>query len=302
MHHNPIKFLRNILYLALAVATIFFTVSIALATNITSTYPYYFGWNDVVGWLDFYQSGNSNVTVASNATTTGYASSSAGDFSLDCATTRGGNVCGTSNYGVYNLGNGNLTGWAWNDTYGWVSFDCHNNGGCDSSAYEVLIDTTSGDFSGATDFAWNDAIGWISFNCNDYGGCPPNFKVNTTWTSTSTSGYLTSTTYDTGVNGGAELNSIVFQSPSSLPNGTNVRFQIATSNSASGPWDSSKFVGYDGTSNTYYTGQGTPNTSIPLNYVLHNNQRYFRYKIILLSDSAQKLTPTINSITVNWSP
>jgi hypothetical protein len=299
-------FLKSIL--STTVVTVFIFIAFFLtvrpasaATNISSTA--HWAWNDSIGWMDFYS--NLNVYVSSTATTTGYASSSARDISLDCATTRGGNICITAaNYGVYNPGSGKLTGWGWNDVYGWISFDCNNvPGGC-SSPYEVQIDPVSGDFSG---WAWNDVIGWFSFNCKDpppSGICGTSpYKVNTTWTATSTFGYLDSSTYDTGVAGGAELNSIVWQGPP-LPNGTSVKFQIAASNSPSGPWNSSNFVGYDGTSNTYYpkTGLGTPGTSIPLDYFLHNNQRYFRYRVTLVSDQAEQLTPTVNSIIINWSP
>ncbi len=279
------------------------TLTVSASPNISSTYPNYWGWNDVMGWIDFYDT--KTINIGSNQTTTGYAGSSAGYISLDCATTYSGNICGTSNYGVYNPGNGNLTGWGWNNTYGWISFDCHNNGGCgsgpSSSTYQVEINPATGDFGGTNtvDFAWNDIVGWISFNCSDYGGCGTSiFKVNTTWQSTSTSGYLDSTTYDTGVAGGAELNSIVWQGPS-LPAGTAVRFQIAASSTPNGPWN---FIGPDGTGNGYYVGLGAPGSSIQLDYVLHNNQRYFRYRVILVSDQTQKLTPTVNSISVNWSP
>jgi len=308
MQRNFTRFLKNIF--GVAAASVFVLAFLVLttpvtsaATNITSTAAFHWAWNDIVGWMDFYQGGNSNVTVASNATTTGYASSSARDISLDCATPRvGGSVCGTANYGVYNPGNGNLVGWAWNDVYGWISF-CGGGSTAEcpgTVAYEVLINTTTGDFSG---YAWNDAVGWISFNCNDIGPtfCNDTSKywVNTTWTSTSTSGYLDSSTYDTGVPGGAELNSVVWQGD--FPEGTQVRFQIAASSSPSGPWN---FVGYDGTENTYYpeTGFGNPSSSIPLNYVLHNNQRYFRYRVVLVSNAAQTASPTVNDVIINWSP
>ena len=48
------------------------------ATNIDSTYRY--AWNDVIGWVDFYTTGNINV---SSTQLTGYASSSIGFIALD---------------------------------------------------------------------------------------------------------------------------------------------------------------------------------------------------------------------------
>ena len=134
------------------------------ATNISSIVTDHWAWNDVIGWMDFY---NTNTVNVSSQNLTGYASSSAGDISLDCHTTRNGNMCnGTNDYQVTNNGAGTLSGWGWNDQYGWISFDCHNNNGCGSSNYEVLIDPLTGDFS---NYAWNDVIGWISF-CGNAGG------------------------------------------------------------------------------------------------------------------------------------
>lgn len=266
------------------------------ATNITSTAAYHWAWNGIVGWMDFYNT--LNINVASNATTTGYASSSAGNF-----------VLGSSTYGVYNPGNGNLTGWGWNNTYGWVSFDCNNNDGCGDSPYETLIEPGSGDFH---NYAWNDVIGWISFcgNIDGSGGCAQvssssyAYKVNTDWRSTSTKGYLDSSTFDTSAAGGAELNSVLWKGPA-LPGGTCVQFQLAASNASSGPWNSSNFVGYGGDSSSYYPSVGcvSPGVSMPINnYAAHNNYRYFRYRVWLTSDAAQTQSPRIDEIIVNWSP
>ena len=147
----------------------------------------------------------------------GYASSSVGDISLDCATTRSGNICGSSNYGVCNGpgpkdptnldgtcdagdASGELTGYAWNDTTGWISFNCDQSShsgsnDCASSNYKVLINQNTGDFSG---YAWNDTNGWISFNCANNTSCGVNnFKMNTLWRATSTFGYLESSIFDT---------------------------------------------------------------------------------------------------------
>jgi hypothetical protein len=91
------------------------------ATNISSNVNEHWAWSDVLGWINFYSAG----TVSVDAThLTGYADTSIGDLSLDCATTRAGNICAQSNYSVTNDGAGNLSGWAWSDTYGWFSFDC----------------------------------------------------------------------------------------------------------------------------------------------------------------------------------
>lgn len=98
---------------------------------------------------------------------------------------------------------GNLEGFAWSDTVGWISFsskdcDTDNDGtfegnsedggpapaGCPSSGaaftYSVQIDIDSDILSG---YAWSDKIGWISFESASIAGCPsgtcdPRLDVN----------------------------------------------------------------------------------------------------------------------------
>ncbi len=276
--------------ISLSVFFVFGAKSAAAATNINSTSSEHWAWNDVIGWINFYSTGTVYVT---SSTVQGYASSSsAGDISLDCATSRSGNICGQSNYSVSNDGVGNLSGWAWNDTYGWISFDCNNNGGCGSSNYRVYIDST-GNFR---NYAWNDIIGWIDFNCGNDGTCgSSNYKVITTWTPSSTTGWLESSIYDTQVAGGVQLNSVIWQGYQ--PAGTMVRFQFASSNSSSGPWS---YAGTDGTSNTYY--QTDLNTSLKIDYSQYNNNRYFRYKIFLISNASSSVSPRVDDVILNWSP
>lgn len=139
-------------------------------------------WNgNGLGWIDFNPSeGNVRVTMgegdffgyarAANAAS----GASLGFFSLNCLTP--GNC--VHPYRVSSDANGNLSGFAWNDIFGWVSFSCANdhnpdlsgvqpfcaaNGGFD---YRVTVATTTGVFSG---WAWMPAFGWISFNCNNSG-------------------------------------------------------------------------------------------------------------------------------------
>jgi hypothetical protein len=279
------------LFAAAAASLLIYGIASA-ATNISGAANERFAWNDVIGWIDFY--GTDTVTVSSYKLA-GYASSSAGDISLDCATTRAGNICGTSNYSVINDGLGNLSGWAWNDVYGWISF-CGGQGTSDcpgNTAYRVLINPNTGVF---TNYAWNDVVGWISFNCSDPGVCgTSDYKVKTSWIATSTSGTVISVVYDTGIAAGAQLNSFLWHG--SQPVGTRVDFQFASSNATSGPWT---FIGPDGTSNSYYTV--SPGTSRALGYGLHTDKRYFRYKAVLFSDQAQRLSPRIDEVVVNWSP
>jgi len=274
-------------------------------TNISSASTQHWAWNDKIGWIDFYDTQN---IIVSSSSLTGYASSSAGYFSLDCGSAPSGFAgCGTSNYGVSNDGHGNLAGWAWNDLYGWVSFCGNSSGGgstwngtkwvCPSSpTYQVVISPTTGVFSG---WAWNDTIGWISFNCSNTGNCgsPSQYDVVTSWTATQSSmqGTLDSETFDTGVSSGAQLNSVTWQG--TQPASTTVGFQFAVSASSTGPWTT--FTGPDGTSATQYIG--LPGAPITLTNYPALKARYFRYRIILNTNSTGTVTPQVKGVSVNWS-
>ena len=206
----------------------------------------------------------------------------------------------STSYQILNDGAGDLSGWAWNDSIGWISF-CggQSTSTCPGSRnYQVTIDS-GGNFQG---WAWNDQVGWIDFNCdNDTGSggiCgTSNFEVKTTWTppaASSTAGSLDSTTFDTSVASGAQLNSIMWQG--TPVSSSTVQFQLAVSNSSSGPWS---YAGSDGTSNTYYTPSGAGN-AINLSYSTFNNYRYFRYRIFITPASGQ--SSQVNDVIVNWSP
>ena len=282
---------------------VFFPAAAFASTNISAGTALHWAWNDFIGWIDFY--GTGDVTVTS-PWLTGEANSSAGLISLNCngaSSTPAYNFCATYLYKVSNDGAGNLSGWAWNDEYGWISFcggqntaDCPGN----SIHYRVIIDQ-NGNFSG---YAWNDGIGWISFNCNQPN--PPsntcgtvNYEVQTSWIATSTSGYLDSQTFDTGVSGGAQLNSVLWHGQ--MPSGAALGFQFAVNNASSGPWN---FIGPNGVPNSSssYWSANTPSSSVALDYQLYNNFRYFRYRVTLFSNIAQTATPRVDDVIVNWSP
>ncbi len=288
----------------------------------------------VVGWVDFGNSdpGSGEVEVT-DTQLKGYANIlQAGLMALDCATSPNGNICftggtGSSDFKVANDGAGNLSGWAWNDNIGWISF-CGNDssgsgatGGCPASpTYQVKIDSSSGDFSG---WAWNDVIGWISFNCNNAGigdQCSSSsYKVKTSWrvgpnppfvgggptgigpggggggggTEFDSDTYLVSSVYDTQVQGGAALNTLMWLGDQ--PTDTSVGIQIASSNSSSGPWT---YVGPDGKSTSAYeVNQGV---QFRLNPKDHNNKRYFRYKLYLKWVAGA--TPEVQDVVINYSP
>ena len=66
----------------------------------------------------------------------------------------------------------NVSGFAWSENIGWISFNCTNPElpvpRC-SNDYGVKIDPSTGIFSG---YAWSENIGWISFNVGELTGCP----------------------------------------------------------------------------------------------------------------------------------
>ena len=66
----------------------------------------------------------------------------------------------------------NVSGWAWSENIGWISFNNITGGG--PIDYGVEISTSTGIFSG---YAWSENIGWISFERNDT-GTPPASPYN----------------------------------------------------------------------------------------------------------------------------
>jgi len=208
---------------------LFFPLLISASTNISSDVHEHWAWNDVINWIDFYSTNTVNVKALKIE---GYADSDVGYVAFDCATSPNGDICTQSNFSVTNDGSGNLSGYAWNDDIGWISFYCDDLGVCASSNYQVTIDAT-GVFHG---WAWNDAVGWISFNCNQTetgDTCVTvSYYVKTTWQGGASKGYLVSSIFDTGVESGVGFNSIMWKGD--LPSGTAVRFQFASSNSLTG--------------------------------------------------------------------
>jgi len=276
------------------------------ATNIDPNDSW--AWNDTIGWVDFY---SANTVEVKGDKLTGYASSSADEISLDCATTPIGNICGTSQFQVCNgdsagisctaAADGDLSGCAWNDSIGWISFwcgdyDCNGGNTCGTSNYRVTIDG-NGNFN---NYAWNDTVGWISFNCADPAICGvSDYKVKTSWRAGYVTGNLESITFDMEKQG--IINNLIWQG--AQPSGTCVNFQIAVSNSDSGPWN---YYG-PGQSDSQYFGNSCPGPNEPIKIsgtdrAWVNNYRYLRYKIFLQSNTLQDQTPRVDSVILNWSP
>ena len=233
------------------------------------------------------------------ATTTlqGWADSSIGPMALNCDSTPSGNTCSASStWSVANDGSGNLSGWGWNDTIGWVSFWCGNvtSSDCTTSNYRVKI-LANRDF---TNYAWNDTVGWISFNCIDPNVCgTSNYKVKSAWGYVSATSTLISSIFDTERADGAAPNSVMWLG--SQPAGASVTFQIASATS-SNPVSGWNYTGPDGSSASFYSPTG-PDLPVKITVTNHLNHRYFRYKINLLTDAGQTASPRVDDIVMNLS-
>jgi hypothetical protein len=259
------------------------------------------GWNAIIGWINFNTYGN--ITVSASQLT-GYASSSVGPIALDCGTSPAPNCAGPAgNWKVWNASGtaeGNLSGWAWNDKIGWITFYWGNTSsspasGCNAkfgygSYCGVWVDQY-GNFQGT---AWSDVVGWIYFNNTGTGWnfSSSHFEVQTTWAPSSTTGVLDSATFDTGSPNGAALNSIMWQGSLNGCASCSVGFEFAVATSSSGPWNFGP---------TIYSGN--PNTPIPIsNYAAYSGYRYFRYRVILTTNTSQSISPTVTGVAVDWSP
>lgn len=301
--------------IAIVLAVRFANADTNPGTNIDSTYG--FAWDDTNGWLDFH---NTHTVKVATSTLVGYASSSVGELSLNCNSTPSGDICATSDFAVENYvdeSGGSLSGCAWNDESGWVSFWCGDgrcDGGntedasstCASSNYRVTIDS-DGYFHG---YAWNDISGWISFNCADSTStscAASDYKVRTDWRPNRMVGYLESVIIDTSSAGGTILQSITWHG--TKPNDTSVDFQVAFATSTTGPWS---YLGPGGSITDYYglacpqIGTATPatgaaaGTPICVQRSLFSNARYLRYRVRLQTDVNQTVSPTITDIVLNW--
>ncbi len=106
-----------------------------------------------------------------------------------------------------------------------------------------------------------------------------------------TSGQLESSTFDTGASS-VTYNWLAWSG--SQPANTTIKFQLATSNNSNGPWN---YVGPDGSGSSYYTSAAKEF----INYNYHLDQRYFRYKLFLSSQSDFQ-APALEEFNLSYSP
>jgi len=150
----------------------------------------HWAWNgDGAGWIDFNPPlGHVRLPIGQGELF-GYAYIPSLDsyISLNCDTT---SSCSGVSYKVTSTADGVLSGYAWNDAYGWISFNCNDaglpSGACTSGGnYKVTISSSTGDFMG---WAWSENLGWISFN-----------SANPELTGTTTAAYKVSASKRQGV-------------------------------------------------------------------------------------------------------
>jgi hypothetical protein len=129
-------------------------------------------------------------------------------------------------------------------------------------------------------------------------------------------GELTSPVFDTtGSTNGAAYNSFLWKG--SFNSGTGrVRFQLATSSCPNGKTNPPtcndtgnwSFKGGATCASGDWYDPGAPDTPVEISCssAHHNNQRYFKYKIQLCSDTdcttAGAISPEVDDVVVNWSP
>jgi hypothetical protein len=230
----------------------------------------------------------------------GYATSNIGKIYFNCNSTdlAGANSCGTAAFavsiGALSGGTYPLTGYAWNDLVGWISFGSNVNDA-------VYLKTESGKwtFDGA---AWNDVIGWVTFNCVDASiegsnicGNPGdpfyNYKVQKNGLAAMVSADFVSEIFDTQVTAPV-YNYILWRGNTT---GVLAKFDVETSA------DLSIWHLLDLASLTSNADCSNPDDLCDLSSATH--ERYIRYKINFASvDFAAAPDFSIDDVIINYSP
>lgn len=110
----------------------------------------------------------SGAKSTSGSQPTGALSAGTYSFSIACSNSAGATAQATTNIQSNTpVSGGNLTGSAWSENIGWISFNSISDGS--PTTYGVSVNTSTGALSGT---AWSENIGWISFNPADVSGCP----------------------------------------------------------------------------------------------------------------------------------
>jgi len=91
----------------------------------------------------------------------------------------------------------NVSGYAWSENIGWISFNCTNQGTCAAVDYGVNIEG-NGKFTG---FAWSENIGWIDFAPAGPYPASPNYSARVNLATGEVSGWARALAHGNGWHG-----------------------------------------------------------------------------------------------------
>jgi len=180
---------------------------------------------------------------------------------------------------------------------------CDGGSWCDSSVFSTSSPSTCTYTAQLADLGIQNYYAFVCDSVNNHSVSEAGtFEVvrlnesnSLTLATTTSSGFLISSVFDSGVNGGASFHSLLWQG--TLCSSCLVKFQLASSNSSSGPWT---YYGPISTSDYYSPNPGIAATLPRNGDAAHQNKRYIRYKVYLEPYSSQ--SPKVDDIIINWSP
>jgi hypothetical protein len=182
------------------------------------------------------------------------------------------------------------------------------------TSFELLYTDTSSIISPTSAGTYSYNFGLNPSGVTIYGASAKLFLthqyISPSCTGLSPTGELTSAIFDTTKTDVLKpaYNSIMWLGTFNSGNGR-VRFQLATSDNSTGPWNyfGSPDNGVTCNSSAWYD-PGAPNTPSELTCAAanHNNQRYFRYKVQICSNNdcltSGSISPEVSDVIVNWAP
>lgn len=148
---------KNHLIIALVFFSLFLLPVLVLAVNSRR-----YAWGENVGWVNFNSYGG-GATVSDTGVIGYLWLENIGWVHLDYDDTPGAVNDSSTNWGVTNDGNGNLSGYAWSENAGWINFHPTHS--------QVTI---SGSFFSG--YAWSENFGWIRMD-----HAQASYRPITTW-------------------------------------------------------------------------------------------------------------------------
>ncbi len=213
-----------------------------------------YAWNDQVGWISFNcKDDHDDVTPGTQSKC---AIDGGTDYAVHIASPNASNIA-------------ELQGFAWNESIGWISFNCTNDHDGSTPGTQMACSTPTG----LDNYRVKTAV-----------PPPPSKK-----------GVLISRAIDSGIVGGAQWNSIVLNG---ARNSGTVQLWVASGVTA-GDLPTSATVPPTDTRWKEVLGDFFLNP-ISLPFSDHHNKRYFRYMISLEDNSPPY--PQIEDVIIHWSP